>query len=165
MVLWGQTYYSRRGHPVWFCVSILFTHVSRISIPCFLLLQSTSEWTLDYPPFFALFEWVLSIPAQWFDPNMLTVTAAPYQSTLTVVYQRLTVIITDLLLFYAIRQFIRTKEERMYQSYASKQRQLTLVSSKAKGATTLNTNRERCSLMTTSAIRGVLIFIVCTLHL
>ena len=35
---------------------------------------------------------------------MLVISADPYQSPMTVLYQRLTVVVTDLLLFYAILQ-------------------------------------------------------------
>jgi alpha-1,3-glucosyltransferase len=71
--------------------------------------EATSQWTLDYPPFFALFEWILSVPAQWIDPNMLRISAEPYQSDATVLYQRLTVILSDLVLFYAIVRFVRAR--------------------------------------------------------
>ena len=45
---------------------------------------------------------------------------------MTVVYQRLTVILTDLLLYYAISQFVQARAS-WYESYTQAQRQLTLV--------------------------------------
>eukprot|EP00922_Rhytidocystis_sp_ex-Travisia-forbesii_P060602 GHVS01089846.1.p1 GENE.GHVS01089846.1~~GHVS01089846.1.p1 ORF type:complete len:559 (+),score=48.72 GHVS01089846.1:70-1746(+) len=65
-------------------------------------IEDTSKWTLDYPPLFAMFEWLTSQAAVYFDPAMLTVQAEPYMSTAALWFQRLTVIFTELLLFCAI---------------------------------------------------------------
>ena len=78
------------------------------SLPCSQwYVYATSEWTLDYPPFFAYFERALAVFAPLFDPQMLVVSAQPYASAPTVVYQRLTVIVTDVLLLIGASRMVR----------------------------------------------------------
>ncbi|ORZ11140.1 glycosyltransferase family 57 protein [Absidia repens] len=71
-------------------------------------LEATSEWTLDYPPFFAWFEKLLGIVGQWVDPGMVEVSALGYSSPATVVYQRLTVMVSELVLYSALQHYLKT---------------------------------------------------------
>jgi alpha-1,3-glucosyltransferase len=57
---------------------------------------------LDYPPFFAAFEWLLSQLARFVDPELLKVSNQNYDSWQTVYFQRATVIVTELMLVYAL---------------------------------------------------------------
>lgn len=66
--------------------------------------DNTSPWTLDYPPFFAWFELALAKMAIYFDPGMLKVTNLNYSSEMTILFQRLSVIITDVVFALGARK-------------------------------------------------------------
>ncbi|KAG5718760.1 Ribonucleoside-diphosphate reductase small chain [Termitomyces sp. T112] len=70
--------------------------------------DTTSEWTLDYPPFFAYFEKLLSIPAALVDPNIVDLNNLNYDSWSVIAYQRTTVILTELILGVVLIKFIRS---------------------------------------------------------
>jgi len=67
--------------------------------------EKTSEWTLDYPPFFAYFEYLLALPASLIDSGMVKVENLDYASPSCVLYQRVTVVISDLLFLFAVYKF------------------------------------------------------------
>jgi alpha-1,3-glucosyltransferase len=66
--------------------------------------QDTSEWTLDYPPLFAWFEWLLSHIAAVMDPKIVQLSNLYYNSWCCIVFQRLSVVVSDLVLAYAIKE-------------------------------------------------------------
>ncbi|KAG6918909.1 hypothetical protein DXG01_010564 [Tephrocybe rancida] len=62
---------------------------------------------LDYPPLFAYFEKLLSIPAALLDPRIVDLNNLKYDSWSVIAYQRTTVILTELVLGVALLRFIR----------------------------------------------------------
>ncbi|KAI9700129.1 MAG: glycosyl transferase [Bogoriella megaspora] len=70
--------------------------------------EKTSEWTLDYPPFFAHFEWILSQAAAFIEPALLNVKTLNFDSWQTVFFQRSTVILSELVLVYALHLFVKS---------------------------------------------------------
>ncbi|KAJ2082151.1 glycosyl transferase [Coemansia sp. RSA 988] len=69
--------------------------------------ESRSLWTLDYPPFFAWFEWMLSHAARLLDPRIVDLDNLDYAAASCVVFQRLTVIASELVLFLALCRAVR----------------------------------------------------------
>lgn len=81
--------------------------------------SEVSEWTLDYPPFFAWFEFILSHIASFtcmHDPLMLSpLHTKGYESVCTLYFQRWSVVVSDFVLYLAVCKFIsvldRLKED------------------------------------------------------
>ncbi|XP_021756442.1 probable dolichyl pyrophosphate Glc1Man9GlcNAc2 alpha-1,3-glucosyltransferase [Chenopodium quinoa] len=70
--------------------------------------DTTSPWTLDYPPFFAYFELFLSLFAAKIDPTIVNLhKGLNYKADSVVYFQRITVIVSDLVLHYAIYRITR----------------------------------------------------------
>ncbi|KAK9455715.1 glycosyl transferase [Dipodascopsis uninucleata] len=78
--------------------------------------EATSEWTLDYPPFFAYFEWALSQVAVLVDPKMVDIKNLRYASNETIYFQRTSVIVSELALVYALQRYISNFEENHRQA-------------------------------------------------
>ncbi|XVF69833.1 hypothetical protein PTKIN_Ptkin11bG0112600 [Pterospermum kingtungense] len=65
--------------------------------------DETSQWTLDYPPFFAYFERILSSFAHLVDPQIAHLHhGLNYKANSAIYFQRISVIVSDLLLLYGV---------------------------------------------------------------
>ncbi|KAJ2481238.1 glycosyl transferase [Coemansia sp. RSA 2131] len=71
--------------------------------------ENRSEWTLDYPPLFAWFEWTMSVVARVWDPRIVDIDNLGYASPACVMFQRLSVLVSELVLFMALRRVVRIK--------------------------------------------------------
>ncbi|OJD18641.1 dolichyl pyrophosphate Glc1Man9GlcNAc2 alpha-1,3-glucosyltransferase [Emergomyces pasteurianus Ep9510] len=70
--------------------------------------EKTSEWTLDYPPFFGGLEWLLSQVAVHVDTEMLKLGNLNYDSWPTIYFQRFSVIALELVLIFALHRYIQS---------------------------------------------------------
>lgn len=64
--------------------------------------EETSQWTLDYPPFFAYFEFILGKILFRIDPGLLRLTDEEIADDSVVFYQRVTVILSEIVYFYGV---------------------------------------------------------------
>ncbi|CAK7901020.1 dolichyl pyrophosphate Glc1Man9GlcNAc2 alpha-1,3-glucosyltransferase [[Candida] anglica] len=89
--------------------------------------EDTSQWTLDYPPFFAYFEWVLShlVPQIVKDDGCLDIVEKGAYGLPTVLFQRLTVIVSEVVLFASLQWYVNTSQD----SLSAKNRAFVVASS------------------------------------
>ncbi|GAA6042056.1 hypothetical protein JCM8097_004084 [Rhodosporidiobolus ruineniae] len=76
--------------------------------------EATSEWTLDYPPFFAFFERFLSSFAYIVDPEIVRLGNLEYAAAAAVYFQRATVVLSELVLVFALIRWARTSTKPDY---------------------------------------------------
>lgn len=73
--------------------------------------DETSPWTLDYPPFFAYFEHFLSLCASLVDPTITDLhNGLNYKAPSVIIFQRLSVIVSDTILIYSIYKITKNLE-------------------------------------------------------
>lgn len=71
--------------------------------------DETSQWTLDYPPLFAAFEFLLSIIASIFIPDSdLRLTRKPIRTESIIAFQRASVILSDTVYYYAVYRLCKS---------------------------------------------------------
>ena len=70
--------------------------------------DESSEWTLDYPPFFAFFERFLAIFASRFDSKIVDlIDGQDYNARSVVMFQRVTVMVADVVLYWGLWEISR----------------------------------------------------------
>lgn len=75
--------------------------------------DETSEWTLDYPPLFAFFEFLLALVAGFLGlEEDLELTKNPIRTELIIIYQKITVILSDFIYYYSIYRLSNLIETR-----------------------------------------------------
>lgn len=84
--------------------------LAHLPLACCRYIDATSQWTLDYPPFFAWWEWLLAKVAKVVDPAMLELSAEPVESATAVYFQRTSVIVSEFVLLWAAFAAVRSLE-------------------------------------------------------
>lgn len=71
--------------------------------------DTTSQWTLDYPPLFAVFELLLALCAHLLNlQDALKLSKSAIRSEQVIVYQKVTVITSDFVYFYGVYKLCRS---------------------------------------------------------
>lgn len=78
--------------------------------------DTTSEWTLDYPPLFAVFEFFLAIVAHLLGlETTLILSEKGVRDGPTIIYQKISVIISDIVYYYAIYKLCQSLKHQVSQ--------------------------------------------------
>lgn len=83
-------------------------------------IENTSQWTLDYPPFFAYFEWALArlVPDFVQRDGCLKIVEKGLYSLPTVFFQRISVILSEVILFVSLQWYINSSKTQTEASRA-----------------------------------------------
>ena len=68
---------------------------------------SKNKWTLDYPPLFAYFEFILGKISKLFDEDITNLNKFNYSSNKCIIFMRSTVLLGDLFLFFSLKNFCK----------------------------------------------------------
>lgn len=82
--------------------------------------ENTSQWTLDYPPFFAYFEWCLAhlVPLFVAADGCLAIVEKGLYSLPTVYFQRLSVVASEVVLFVSLQWYLHSSTSKRDRSRA-----------------------------------------------
>lgn len=78
--------------------------------------EDTSQWTLDYPPFFAWFEYVIAlfVPREVADDGCLDIVEVGEYGWPTIAFQRLSVIISEIVLFLSLQYYVNVNAKQSH---------------------------------------------------
>ena len=110
--------------------------------------DETSQWTLDYPPLFAWFRWLLAQVAVLLRPSLLQLRPDADRSPATIAFMSGCVIVSDSLLVWAVHRWLRflttaeagRQAEPWRQALASHRRSLSEASSDARSRDSCDQN-------------------------
>ena len=71
--------------------------------------DKSSEWSLDYPPFFAFWEWMMGVVGGWVDPGMLEISSHKYSSWDSLLFMRCSVVFWDIVLIASVAYWLVVK--------------------------------------------------------
>lgn len=129
--------------------------------------DATNEWTLDYPPLFAYAQYAMTFVARWFDPRMLESTSQHYESEMTKLFMRTSVILCDSLLYYALQHWSQTQwseDEQWSQLTASQQQQQQQSASPRSSQSSAKQQQRLVETQNSAAQRRLVIFALLFAH-
>jgi alpha-1,3-glucosyltransferase len=109
--------------------------------------DTTSEWTLDYPPLFAAFELFLATIAHFLNvKDALQLSKIPIRTESVIFYQKITVIVSDCLYYYAVYKLCHSLQVAQTSEDATTTKVSTNEDKRNEKSTTNNNNGKKKSV-------------------